>query len=121
MTVRTPPTSFHPVQVQDFTVTTDGVGFVSQVATASLCGVTKQAVSKLVKREELSGCRVNLNENSQLDEKTLVLVVGYYASKGNKTAIDTMFKMMQAGARTLVLHKTVMVQSSRLPRGLINL
>ena len=90
------------IRTADFTITTDGAGFVSQPTTAALCGVTKQAISKLLKRGSLDGCRFILNDNSQLDEKTLVLVVGHYATKGNKVALESAKKFMQAGIRAYI-------------------
>ena len=64
----------------DFTVLPTGEAFISQVALGILCGVSQQALSKHI---ITSGCTLNTNDINQLDAKSLELVVGHYAQKGN--------------------------------------
>ena len=84
----------------DFKVdTTTGVAYISQRKAAELCGVSQSTLSRHVQKYSH---HFNLNENNQLDDKTLVLCITDYAQKGNAQAIRSACSLMQAGARAFI-------------------
>lgn len=88
------------VSTQDFTINSDGVGFVSQHETSRVLGITQSSISRHVNKNVAIG--YILNETNQLHEETFVLCIAYYARKGNIKAVDLLGKLARAGARAYI-------------------
>lgn len=81
-------------------INSNGEGFISQRATARLCGVSHGNIQYHLNKNSIG--HFNTNEFNQLDENGCLLLVGYYAQKGNKTAIESTIKLMKAGIRAYI-------------------
>lgn len=64
---------------QDFFIGQDGSRYISQSRVANMCGVSRQAISKLIKRKNSPVAPHNLNENNQLDAKSVMALAEHYA------------------------------------------
>ena len=85
----------------DFTIGTDGEGYISQRRTEKLLGLASKSVNRWIKNPEK--CRTpKLNENNQLHEETFVMCCTYYAENGNIQAIQLLGKFALAGARAFI-------------------
>lgn len=93
--------SLYESQDHNYAVNTStGEAFISQTEAAKLCGVTQQALSKLLSKGLVVG--IQPNGGGAFSDKMLSQVVGYYAEKGNKVAIRTLMAFAAAGARAFI-------------------
>lgn len=86
-------------QTKDVTVELSGDVFISQSKVAELCGVKRQVITAAIARKSSYVAGINLNQNNQIDHKSLVNVVTYFAKKNRPEAIDTLAKFAEAGAK----------------------
>ena len=66
----------------DFRVLNNGKAYISQTKVAVLCGVSQHAISQFVTKTHDT---LIVNEFSQLDAKSLELVIGHYAFDSQRT------------------------------------
>ena len=97
----------------DFRVLNNGKAYISQTKVAVLCGVSQHAISQFVTKTHDT---LIVNEFSQLDAKSLELVIGHYAFDSQRTndVARTNYRLLaQAGAKAYIYHEAGYVISAK--------
>ena len=87
--------------VDDFTVDSIGNAFISQSAVSRCTGIPQQTISDWVRKNSVG---YNLNENNQLDAKSLQKLVIVGSSK-YPSCLAFMGKLLEAGAKAYIYHE----------------
>ena len=82
----------------DFTVSPNGVAFISQRKAAELCGIDQSTLNRFFASS-------NSDVNQGISSDNLNFCITHYANKGRPEAIKTLILFSNAGAKAYMYHK----------------
>ena len=98
-------------KVGDFTVNNNGEAFISQRKLSDLTGVPQKTISNWIRKD---GSPYIVNENNQLDAKSLGKLVKVAHSKGYPQCSDLLDKLLEAGATAFIYYNAERVTPEQL-------